>query len=144
MTHPRMYDDDDPYLARLRPIALGFPDAAEVEAFGRPTFRVGKMFAVYGSTTKGDAATRRAYPNGLLVLPEESDRAALAEDARAFLPAYMGPFGWIGLDLAGTPPEQVDWQEVAELLDGSYRCVARPAQVARLDAEGGPAGPPAT
>ncbi|MPV35774.1 MmcQ/YjbR family DNA-binding protein [Georgenia subflava] len=141
MVHPQMFDDDDPYLARLRTIALGFPDAEETVAHGRPNFRVSKVFCVYGSSTKGSAAVRTEYPRGLLVLPEESDRLALAEDPRTFAPAYLAPSGWIGLDLAasGDGPEEVDWQEVAELLDSSYRQVAGVRQIAQLDADGGPA-----
>ncbi|WP_418607025.1 MmcQ/YjbR family DNA-binding protein [Georgenia sp. SUBG003] len=142
MAHPIMFDDDDPYLARLRPLALALPDAEEKVAHGRPHFRVRKVFAVYGSSTKGGAGVRTEYPHGLLVLPEDSDRMALAEDARTFTPAYLAPSGWIGLDLAagGSGPEDVDWQEVAELLDCSYRQVATRGQIARLDADGGPAG----
>ncbi|GAA4286354.1 MmcQ/YjbR family DNA-binding protein [Georgenia daeguensis] len=76
-----------------------------------------------------------------MVLPDESDRAALSEDPRTFVPAYLAPSGWVGLDLSagGAGPEQVDWQEVAELLDCSYRQVARERQIERLDEEGGPA-----
>jgi len=141
MAHPIMFDDDDLYLATLRRLALAFPDAEETIAHGRPHFRVRKVFAVYGSSTKGAADARVRYPHGLLVLPEESDRAALAEDPRTFAPAYYGPSGWIGLDLAadGTEPDAVDWQEVAELLDGSYRQVATRRQVDQLDTDGGPA-----
>ncbi len=135
-----MFDDDDPYLARLRRLALAFPDAVEAVAHGRPTFRVRKMFAVYGSSTKGDSATRQPYPHGLLLIPDEEERPALEEDPRYFVPAYYGPFGWVGLDLAAAPPDEVDWQEVAELLDCSYRQVAGARLVARLEAEGGPAG----
>ena len=43
-----MYRDDDPFLAELREICLAFPESAEVEAWGRPTFRAGKkMFAIF-------------------------------------------------------------------------------------------------
>lgn len=141
MAHPIMFDDDDPYLTRLRRLALGFPDAEERIAHGRPNFRVRKVFAVYGSGTKGTAETRIDYPRGLLVLPDDSDRRSLAEDGRTFVPAYFGPAGWIGLDLAagGAGPDAVDWQEVAELLDCSYRQVAAKRQIERLDDEGGPA-----
>lgn len=139
MAHPQMYDDDDPYLARLRTVALAFPEATEAVAHGRPTFRVRKMFAVYGSGTKGDAVTRRDFPHGLLVIPDEEERLALEEDERCFVPAYYGPFGWIGIDLGRVPPDEVDWQEVAELLDSSYRQVAGVRLVERLDREGGPA-----
>ena len=48
MAHPRMYHDDDPYLSELRAVCLALPESAEVEAWGRPTFRAGKkMFAVF-------------------------------------------------------------------------------------------------
>lgn len=39
MSHPRMYSDDDPYLADLRELCLAFPEAVEVEAWGWPSFR---------------------------------------------------------------------------------------------------------
>src|SRR5215216_5970074 len=42
VAHPRMYSDDDPYLAELRDLCLSFPESCEVEAWGRPTFRAGK------------------------------------------------------------------------------------------------------
>ena len=50
--HPIMFSDDDPVLARVRGIALAFPEATEKIAHGRPTFRCGKMFAMYGGGTK--------------------------------------------------------------------------------------------
>jgi predicted DNA-binding protein (MmcQ/YjbR family) len=33
----------------------------------------------------------------------------------------MGPYGWLGLDLTAA---KVDWDEVKELVDASYRLVA--------------------
>ncbi|MFD1718130.1 MmcQ/YjbR family DNA-binding protein [Georgenia deserti] len=144
MPHPIMFDDDDPYLLRLRRVALAFPQATEKVGHGRPQFRAGdggKVFAVYGAGTKGPASRRVMYDHGLVLMPEEDDRHALAEDPRTFVPAYYGPFGWIGLDLAagGAGPDDVDWQEIAELLDSSYRQVADATRVALLDADGGPA-----
>ncbi|MGW2593321.1 MmcQ/YjbR family DNA-binding protein [Streptomyces sp. NPDC001515] len=139
MPHPLMFDDDDPYLARLRRIALLLPDAEEQIAHGRPGFRAGKYFAWYGGGTKGSATTRTRYDQALIVLPDPSDRPALTEDPRFFSPAYLAPSGWIGLDLtaAGTvSPHAVDWQEVTELLDASYRQVAGVRRIARLDAGG--------
>lgn len=140
MAHPLMFDDDDPYLARVRRIALAFPDAVEIVSHGHPNFRVRKVFAVYGSGTKGPDGVR--YDEGLVLLPDPAERPALEEDPRFFPPAYYAPSGWIGIDLADggrADPEGVDWQEVAELLDASYRQVAGPRLVARLDAEGSPA-----
>ena len=50
MPHPIMFADDDPDLAEVRTIALGFPDAFEKVSHGRPAFFVSKMFAMYGAT----------------------------------------------------------------------------------------------
>ena len=48
MSHPRTYKETDRYLKDVRRVALSFPESAEVEAWGRPTFRAGKkMFATY-------------------------------------------------------------------------------------------------
>lgn len=146
MSHPLMFEDDDPYLVRLRGVALAFPDAEERIAHGRPGFRAGRYFAWYGGSTKGSAGTRVPYDRALIVLPDDTDRAALAGDARFFAPAYLAPSGWIGIDLTAggtTAPEDVDWREVAELLDASYRQVAGVRRVTRLDGDGGPAVPPA-
>jgi hypothetical protein len=107
-----MYADDDPHLADVRRVCLALPEAVEIESWGRPTFRAGakgKMFAVFGG-------------EGLLFKPEgEEERAALRADPRFFVPAYYGPSGWLGLDLAAATP---DWGEVGELVAGSYRQVA--------------------
>jgi hypothetical protein len=46
MTHERVYTEDDPVLRQLREIALAVPEAVEVEAWGRPTFRDGKKIFV--------------------------------------------------------------------------------------------------
>lgn len=134
MAHPQMFDDGDPYLARVRQVALAFPDAVEKVAHGRPTFRSRKVFLVYGGGTKGPAGTRVRYDHGLLLLPDPAEKPALEQDPRAFVPAYYGPYGWIGWDLAhgGSDPEQVDWAEVFELVDASYRALSSADQVRRL------------
>lgn len=123
MPHPIMFDDADPLLARVREIALAFPEATEVIAHGRPTFRCGKVFAHYGGSVRG--GDRRDH--SLLVKPDPSEAQALADDARFFVPAYLGPAGWVGLELDATAP---DWDEVRELIDASFRLVA-PARLVR-------------
>ncbi|MFF5173369.1 MmcQ/YjbR family DNA-binding protein [Micromonospora sp. NPDC000089] len=129
MPHPIMFDDADPILARLRALALAFPDAAEKISHGHPAFYTTKVFAYYGGSVKVDGALRR-HEHALLVLVDPDERAALLEDDRCFPPAYLGPSGWIGVDLTG----DTDWDEVAELLDASYRRTAGSRRVARLDA----------
>ncbi|MEK8226991.1 MmcQ/YjbR family DNA-binding protein [Oerskovia sp. M15] len=122
------------HLAELRRLALAFPGVEERESHGRVTFRARLIFAVYGGMTKSTPTLPvRQYPSSVLVKVDPAENPALAQDPRFYLPAYYGPFGWLALDLEAAP---VDWQEVAELLDMSYREVAGPRLVARLDAEG--------
>jgi hypothetical protein len=63
------------------------------------------------------------------VLVDAGERAALLEEDRCYIPAYLGAYGWIGVDLAN----DTDWDEVDELLNASYRRTAGPRRVAVLD-----------
>lgn len=124
-----MFSDDDFGLAELRGLALGFPEAFEKVSWGRPVFCAPKMFAMYGGTMK-TAGEMLAFPHSLLVKVDDSDRRSLEQDDRFFFPAYMGPFGWMGLDLTAA---KVDWDEVVELLDASFRLVAPKKLIRKLD-----------
>jgi hypothetical protein len=135
MEHPLMFGDDDPGLADVRRICLALPEAQETISFGRPWFRVKTAFAVYGGGTSGP--DKRYVPASILFLPEEDTRRALDQDPRFFVPGYVGPKGWRGLDFEAAP---VDWQEVAELVDESYRNTASRRLVALLDARSLPPG----
>ena len=123
-----MFDDDDPVLARVRELAGALPGTAEKVSHGRPAFFTKKVFAYYGGSLKVDGAWVQ-HPQAVIVLPDGDDRVALLEDPSGFVPAYLGPSGWIGVDL----DETADWTEVAELLDASYRLTAPKALVAELD-----------
>lgn len=123
MAHPRMYSDDDPYLTELRDVCLAFPEATEVEAWGRPTFRAGKIFALFSGI--------ETRPFGVIFKPDDDERPALLEDPRFYSPPYYGPSGWLTLDFEAAP---VDWQEVAELVETSYRHIALKRQLKALDA----------
>jgi predicted DNA-binding protein (MmcQ/YjbR family) len=132
MPHPVMFSDDDPLLAEVRGVALDFPEAYEKVSHGRPAFFATKMFVMYGGSvkpeTKGDYIQ---YPHAVLVKVDESDRRALGQDTRFFYPAYLGASGWLGLDLTAT--KKVDWGEVRELIDASYRLVAPKKLINLLD-----------
>lgn len=118
-----MYDEDEPLLARVRPVCLGLPETREVEAWGRPTFRAGKkIFAVYSTDDEHDRS--------LVFKPESGERTALAQDPRFYAPPYFGPSGWLALDLVAIAP---DWQEVTELVETSYRQVALKRMLTALD-----------
>lgn len=126
-----MFDDDDPYLARVRELAAALPDTAEKISHGRPAFYTKKVFAYYGGSLKvaGDWVQ---HPHSLVVQPDPGDRHALLAEPRVYVPAYLGPSGWIGVDLDA----RTDWTEVAELLDASYRLTAPKRSIAELDARG--------
>ena len=129
-----MFDAADPYLVRLREVCLALPGADEKVSHGRPSFFTRKVFAVYGGVIKGD---HDPYPYGqaLLFVPDSADRPALLDDDRVFEPAYLGPYGWLGLNLRNADgPGGVDWAEVRELVDASYRLTAPAGLVRALDA----------
>jgi predicted DNA-binding protein (MmcQ/YjbR family) len=129
MPHPIMFRDDDPGLAELRGIALDFPEAFEKVSWGRPVFCAPKMFAMYGGNSK-ETGEMVGFPHSLLIKVDDTDRAALQQDSRFFFPAYMGPNGWLGLDFT---TRKVDWDEVKELVDASFRLVATKTLIKRLD-----------
>jgi len=123
MSHPRVYHDDDPFLAELRTLALALPEACEVEAWGRPTFRAGKkIFAIFTGLNE------QRY--SVVFKPEAEEKPALLEDPRFYKPPYWGASGWLALDFTAA---KVDWTEVAELLEGSYRQVALKRMIAKLE-----------
>ena len=124
-----MFDETDPILVRLREVCLALPEAAERVSHGRPTFRVAKLFAVYGGGEKSPDG-HLPHDSALLFIADPSDVVALDDDERFFVPAYYGPFGWRAVDL---DRDDVGWDEVAELVDASYRRVANKRQLATLD-----------
>lgn len=127
MSHPRRYTDDDPFLARLRTVCLALPEASEKESHGHPNFYTKKVFAVFGGVVKGDHDSDR-WSQSVVVLPNLLTREAALSDDRFFVPAYYGPYGWIGLNFRAA---EVDWDEVTELVEESYRNTA-PARLTRL------------
>lgn len=128
VAHPKMFDDDDPFLLRVREIALGFPGAAQKVGHGRPTFFTTKVFAYYGGSRRVDGDWEQ-HGQAVLVLPEPEERDGLLSDPRVWVPAYLGPSGWLGLDLDA----DTDWTEVTELIDASYRRTATSRLVRELD-----------
>jgi hypothetical protein len=122
-----MFDADDPLLARVRSLALALPEVEERLSHGRPWFSVvGRTaFAVYGSGTRGPEKVM--HPHAVVVHVDDDERPARMQDPRFFVPAYLGPKGWLGMDV---DDRGTDWDEVAELLDASWRHSA-PARLLR-------------
>ncbi|WP_460772863.1 MmcQ/YjbR family DNA-binding protein [Microbacterium sp. GXF7504] len=125
MAHPFMADPDDPALHRVRALCLAYPGAWERVSHGRPNFATARTFCWFGGSRRVDG-TWEGHDSAVLVRPDADDEPALRQDPRFWVPAYLGPHGWLGLDLdTGT-----DWDEVAELIDASYRATA-PARLLR-------------
>jgi len=55
------------------------------------------------------------------VLPGDNTALISAQPARFYMPAYIGPKGWVALRM---DRGAVDWKEVAELVETSYGLVA--------------------
>ncbi len=123
-----MFDADDPLLVRIRGIALQLPEAAEKVSHGRPAFFTKKIFTIYGAAVKLDGEWTQ-HPQSILLLLDEAERAAVLAGPDSFVPAYWGPSGWIGLDLAADS----DWAEIAELIEISYRNTAPARLRSELD-----------
>ncbi|HMU37019.1 MAG TPA: hypothetical protein PKA04_09335, partial [Marmoricola sp.] len=59
---------------------------------------------------------------------------ALLQLEHFFTPAYVGAAGWVGLSfLPAGSPKRVDWGEVAELVETSYRLTAPTRLVDQLE-----------
>ena len=111
-----------PYLTKLRRLAKSFPETQEVEAWGHPTFRAGnKIFASFGEHEESPT---------IGVKQTKPDQLILVEDPRFFVSPYVGKHGWIGIYI-----EDVEWPQVADLVEQSYRLVALKRMVKALDEE---------
>ncbi|WP_203567618.1 MmcQ/YjbR family DNA-binding protein [Aestuariimicrobium ganziense] len=128
MSHPVMFDEDDPLLARVRQLAFAFPGAQEKISHGRPVMFTTKVFCHYGGSIKVDGQYVQ-HPQSIIVKLPEDERRSLLTEPRCYAPAYLAAAGWVGVDL----DEHTDWDEVAELLDESYRLTAPRSLVAEHD-----------
>jgi hypothetical protein len=133
--HPKMFEDDDPFLHRVREMALALPGAAEKVSHGRPAFYTKKVFAYYGGSEKVDGEWVQ-HPRCVLVLPGPDELPSLVQDERYYVPGYLGAYGWIGFELPPLRAARATWAEVGELLDASFRNTAGKRLVAELDARG--------
>ncbi len=123
-------------LARLRKICLSLPQATEVEAWGSPTFRIGKIFAMYAAANDHHGAGREGV--WLKSNHFTQDLLVRGMPQRYFKPPYVGPGGWTGVYLDG----ETDWLALIDLLRDAYRMSAS-KKLAALLVEGEPATPTA-
>jgi predicted DNA-binding protein (MmcQ/YjbR family) len=118
---------EDARLKELTALCVRFPDSQRTINHEHADFRVrGKVYAYFLNDHHGDGIVSVCCKSAL---GENVDRAA-REPERFYLPAYIGPRGWIGLRLDGPG---IDWAEVLELVTASYRLVAPKTLAKRLD-----------
>ena len=109
---------EDARLVRLAKIALVLPETTRVVHGSHAQFLVRKKtFAYFLNDHHGDGIVAIACK----ALPGDNTALAASDPTRFYLPAYIGSRGWVALRLDVGP---VDWDEVSELLKGSYRLTA--------------------
>ena len=116
------YVDDDA-LERLRDICLAFPEASEQGGVGRPTFKVRqKIFAMRHLMDGRLSVWLKAPPGAQGALIQTSPDIF-------FMPPYVGRHGWVGAFLDA----DLDWDQLADLIEDSYRMTVPKRLVAQLD-----------
>ena len=109
---------EDERLVRLTKICLALPQTEREIQGVHASFKVKKkVFAYFLNDHHGDGIV------GVVCKVLPGDNAALikADPKRFYMPAYVGPRGWVGLRL---DVGKVDWGEVQELMVGSYQLTA--------------------
>jgi hypothetical protein len=105
-------------LERLRQHCLALPETSERQSHGAPSFfvREKKCFVMLLDDHHDDGrfAIWCAAP------PGNQELLVQADPERFFRPPYVGHRGWLGMLLHG----QVDWDEVAGIVEDAFATVA--------------------
>ena len=126
--HPSRAPDDEALLDGLRRACLALPGVEERINHGMPTFAVVKRTAFCNlHEHPADGRPTLWFKAAAGVQAELVDQ----EPERFFVPPYVGPRGWVGLRL----DVDLDWDEVAAVVEDAWRLVATRGQVAQLDAD---------
>jgi hypothetical protein len=101
----------------VRELCLAFPCVEEFESHGSPNYRAragartGKVFAVFALNHHGDGHVAL-----WLNTPALEQSRLLASSRHLFKPPYVGPSGWIAVELNNG----VSWKRVRELVHLAY------------------------
>src|SRR6202042_2126345 len=108
---------EDERLRRFTAICLELPEAKRDISGSHAGFKVKKKtFAYFLNDHHGDGIVGMWCK----VLPGDNASLIKADPKRFYMPAYVGPRGWVGLRL---DVGRVNWGEVEELARGSYQLV---------------------
>jgi hypothetical protein len=109
---------EDRRLSRVSKICLGLPGAERQDSGSHATFLVRKKpFVYFLNDHHGDGIVSVACK----VFPGDNKALAAAQPERFYLPAYVGPRGWVALRL---DIGEIDWDEVGDLVRTSYFLIA--------------------
>jgi phosphoribosylglycinamide formyltransferase-1 len=120
---------EDPRLTRLTEIALALPDVTRQIYGSHAQFLIRKKtFSYFLDNHHGDGIVAVTGK----VLPGDNKALVEAQPDRFYLPAYVASRGWVALRL---DVGKIDWEEVRELLLGSYTLLAPKRLADRVKAE---------
>jgi len=109
---------EDPRLVKLTQICLAFPEMTREVLGDHASFKVAKKTVAY--------FLKNHHGDGIVaitckVLKGDNTALAASDPGRFYIPAYIGPKGWVALRL---DRGEVDWGEVEELVRTSFLLVA--------------------
>jgi len=98
----------------VRDLCLAFPEVEEFESHGSPNFRArkGRVFAVFALNHHGDGHVALWLNTPAL----EQSRLIESAPKHLYKPQYVGPSGWIGVELN----RGFSWKRVIELVHMAY------------------------
>ena len=105
-------------LSRVQKICLALPEAVcEIHGQHASFLVKKKTFTYYLNNHHGD----NIIAVNCKVLPGDNAALVKAHPEKFYMPAYIASRGWVGLRL---DVPKVDWEEVEDLISGSYQLVA--------------------
>lgn len=120
---------EDPRLTRLTKIALALPEATRQIYGSHAQFLIRKKtFSYFLDNHHGDGIVAVTGK----VLPGDNKSLAQSQPERFYLPAYVASRGWVALRL---DVGKIDWEEVQELVIGSYILIAPKRLAEQVQAE---------
>jgi len=115
-------------LEKLAKVCMALPGVTKEEMHGHMAFKVGKKtFAYYLNDHHGDGIVSVCCK----VLAGDNKRLIDTNSRKFYMPAYIGPRGWVALRLDRAT---VDWNEVRELVRGSWEQMASKKLLREIEA----------
>jgi len=96
-------------LARMRKICIALSGTQEKISHGHPAFATAKGIYAVLEKTRGELS--------ICVNVGRTTQSIFLEDSRFYPTPYAARHGWVSLKVHAAP---LDWEEIAELLRGSY------------------------